>query len=327
MKTTEAAERGRDQARVFLCVACLALLFLAGCCTGGIPQATAIDAGQIGAVQTEVKRQVGDYLLYIHHERDNATAANASGDAACAKNTIDFQIDSLLLDLHTTLTDDTTGNAGIKIPVGAVGSVGPAVSGGHKTENSQQIQFHEYPAPDGYYKSFFARQAFEKAQSGKDLSTLLIALHKGLLAARSSAPCLSGIDYAATGQKNVNSYVIGLTVTDNGKAGVDISLGPVTFGVAHEHTVINNNSLTVTFRQIDLAALPEVKSTSHTVPKLVLFGGQINITGLLKGLNSNPVATGSSQDPTEASNRAYTLCRDAEFFTYWCVNGTEKVPF
>ncbi|MBN3761189.1 hypothetical protein [Burkholderia sp. Ac-20365] len=348
MKKKTAAGECRGLARLAALATCVGALSLAGCSSTILPTSNTIDVAEVAKVQSEVKRQVGDYLLYTHeHRLKTASAAkqaagaggkNAGGE--CVKGMIDFQIDTLKLELKTTLTNDTTTT--LKLPiVASVATFGPSFDGTKKSENTQTITFYEYPVPDGYYPSLFKKEAFENRQAGAAISTLLIALHQGLVSARESTPCLSGLDYTTNEQKNENTYVIGLTITNTTKPGFTVGVGPVTFvDASHDRTVVNDNTLTVTFRQIDLDTLPRVspKAVSHQFPVVVYSAHHALAVkpgqGFLDALevSSDPVPAAASRGrkvatPAAPEKQVFTLCRDDNYFTYWCVNKNEKVGF
>ncbi|RKR43214.1 hypothetical protein [Paraburkholderia sp. BL17N1] len=347
MKLHTAAGQSRDLARLTALATCAGALSLAACSSTILPTSNAVDVAQVSKVQAEVKRQVGDYLLYTHKKRlETAAAAKQvaraetqdAGDE-CVKGMIDFHIDSLKLELKTTLTNDTTTT--LHLPIAAsVATFGPSFDGTKKRENAQTISFYEYPVPDGYYPSLFAKEPFENREAGAAISTLLIALHEGLVSARRSTPCLSGLDYTTNEQKNENTYVIGLTITDSIKPGFTVGVGPVTFvDASHDRTVMNDNTLTVTFRQIDLDTLPRVssKAVPHQFPVVVYSAhhalavkpGQAFLDAL-EISDSSPAtfSRGRKAAPQAAQEKqVFTLCRDDNYFTYWCVNKNEKVGF
>jgi len=191
----------------------------------------------------------------------------------------------------------------------------------------------KYPVPDGYYPSLFTKEPFENPEAGAAISTLLIALHEGLVSARRSTPCLSGLDYTTNEQKNENTYVIGLTITDSIKPGFTVGVGPVTFvDASHNRTVMNENTLTVTFRQIDLDTLPRVssKAVPHHFPVVVYSAHHALAVkpGPLEISDSTPAppSRGRKVAPQAAQEKqVLTLCRDDDYFTYWCVNKTKRL--
>ncbi|KVT68578.1 hypothetical protein WK56_23630 [Burkholderia ubonensis] len=158
------------------------------------------------------------------------------------------------------------------------------------------------------------------------------------MSARTTAPCLSGIDYTAADQKNTNTYVIGLTITDTVGDGVNVTVGPIKFGASREHETENANKLTVTFRQINLETLPVIKSAVHYDPKTVPFfsaplrsgsASQSLINQLFAGNVTTVAADGRKKKDAsgEPEISVFTFCRDADYFMFWCINKTQKVEF
>lgn len=328
----------RGATLVITFVTCVGSVALAGC-GSLLPESTTIDASDIGYVQKDIKRQVGDYLLYVHREvRSGQAKTNektpTTGSPCEMGNNIDFQIDSLLLELHTTITNDTIGDLGIKSLKASGATIDPSVGGGRKSENSQQIKFYEYPVPDGYYQQFFAHKPFANVEKGAGLTTVLIALHQGLLEAREVSPCMSGINYTATEQKDSNTYVIGLKITGHGEKGIKVAVGPIAIGASHERVVERDNSLTVTFRPFDFNALPKVKGDSKRPFNPILYAGHRDYSGLpgVASLekeerfdhNVNFAAQKKPSPMAESKPRVFTLCRENEF-TFWCENKDQKV--
>jgi hypothetical protein len=109
---------------------------------------------------------------------------------------------------------------------------------------------------------------------------LFIALHQGLISAQHTAPCLSGIDYAASQQTASNTYIIGLDFIGFGTPGLDLTASPVTLDASHEHTLENDNKLTVTFKQIDLDGVPEFRTISNKPFDPKLFSARITTSFL-----------------------------------------------
>ncbi|WP_156329919.1 hypothetical protein [Achromobacter piechaudii] len=276
--------------------ACIACLNLAGCPAASLPRTQAIDAEAINAVQTEIKRQVGDYLRFAYSERIPTDQPNRTADLACPAKAIDFHIESILLDLQTTLDNKSGVTADVKGP--PIAPISLNVDGDFTQNNTQKLTFKQYVIPDGYYEGYIKKGTQKRPSEDDSLATLLTHLHKGLLAARGSYPCLTGINLASEDSANSNSYVIGLTFTDRGKLGIGIAAGPLILAASHERTFKNTNTLTVSFRQINRASIPVIKSK----------------------LNGSKGEAG----------QGYQLCRrgsDQSFLLFWCDKDLRMIPF
>lgn len=283
------------------CGACSAVISLTGCPASGLPTSQAIDARYLASVQTEIKRQIGDYLLFAYRARMDAQKKTVCGETA-----LDFHIDAIQAQLQTKLVSKTSANAGLKGPPVAPVSINAKADA--TNENRQNLVFFEYVVPDGYYANFFKE---DRTSSPADISSLLIAYHDGLLTARDQYPCLTGFNFTGKEAPGANRAEIGLTFTGVLGAGGGVEAGPLTLGVSHDRTVENYNVLTIFFSHIDRGSIPEIAGEGPV--RRVPF------------LNAETPFLFTKES---AKSLGYQLCRyknDRNYFLYWCDEDLKKI--
>lgn len=304
---------------------CFTSIVLCGCCSVKQIDSGQIDAARITSLQRQIKEQVGAYLFFAHQER---AKREASPDAVCDNGKgVDFILDKVELDIETKLTDTTSADLKLVAPIAVSGiSLGPTANAKSVAENDQQLRFVEFPLPDGYYKSFF-----DHPPQFDQLSTILVALHAGLLGARNQAPCFTAINYAGAAGAEANTYVIGLTLSDDMGGGVKIGVGPVSVDGSKDKQTMNSNKITVTFRQLDLDKVQLIDSNHKSVlpDKLRIFANEAPVSGL----DITPGTPGSNQNNQNAGaatvKAQFILCQDDKHFLYYCPpsgNAHEPAP-
>jgi hypothetical protein len=222
---------------------------LVGCATG-LPAVNAIPADRIDQVLGEIKRQVSIYetrtgYLRLHPDADTAMTEARKAGFRCGSGLVDFELVSVKMELTTTTDKSYGGSIGFKVPV-SPGSVGGSVSGSREIEDTQELVFPLYNAP---VKTGYVYSGDNSKPS--PISDALLNLRRSLiLGATKPGVCFYTYDYRDPKSDEGGTYKLGLTVTDDAKAGIEVELGPVAAGGGGEVKSATGNTLTVSFRQV-----------------------------------------------------------------------------
>jgi hypothetical protein len=243
--------------RSLLLVTCLVSFKLAGCATAP-PKKQALDTAAIAAVQGEIKRQVGVYLLAAQ----KPVPGNPK-DFWCGTGDIDFDISSIKADL--TVTNETIASAGValKIPWGAV-TIGPSGSIKGDATNTQELVYKLWPLD-------ISRQTALKSEhiSGEPkpapISDVLLSLREGLInsakrtATKEPQACFTDYSPDKPASDAGDTFKLGLSFTTDATGGLEIKIGILDLTSTTEWKGTTGNTLTVSFVQRGLAQLQRAK--------------------------------------------------------------------
>lgn len=257
----------------------LVSIALTGCATQ--PPMQAIDVRAISAVQAEIKRQVGVYILASQtspRPRVNvdylamSKARNEDSDLFwCGSGAIGFDIATVKAELTTTLDTTAGASLGIKTPV-----IG--VNGAYKEEtiNAQTLDYVLWPLAASDQPAAFMGQQFDAADVDKaPIAKVLLSLRDALILSalkyeypldpqkrRKPQPCFLDYNPEKPGGDAGHSFKIALAFTKDPSGGISIALAlPVspTFSITGESKATTGNSITVTFIQEGIGALQAKK--------------------------------------------------------------------
>jgi hypothetical protein len=248
--------------------ALLSLIFVAtlvGCDSHVAPPQTvqAIKLDAMSQVISLVKQEVGSYMAYRNSPQgrlDASLATTQLGVAAivkgpapnpapailppCGSGNIDFDLDSVKIDMTTTT--DTTVNAEVSAQVPVVPlTLGPDGKISKENKDTQELVFTEYPLVDPSYTTAAPMGA---------LGNTLKSLRSALLTGAATHPCFR--DFDPNNPKQEHTFTLGFTVTGEltGTLGLKFVIVNTTAGI--DNKSISGNTLTVSFRQAGLDALP-----------------------------------------------------------------------
>ena len=220
-------------------------------CSQPSPPVNAISVPVISKVLGEIKREVSVYQSWANNWRmdpghDPADVLNLH--FVCGKGKVDFNIVSVAAELTATSEQSIGGSLGVTVPVvGPTGSIGPSAGTSRDVNNTQTMNFTLYPIDNPSFR--MSNQDGKPAPIAEALRDLRTALIKG---ATSDGLCMYDYNHADPKSDKGHSYVLGLTVTDDTKGGVDIKLAIVSFSFNGETKSVTGNTLTVTFQQRDI---------------------------------------------------------------------------
>ncbi len=248
-------------------------LLISGCAVNKTPPINAITSDRIYQVEAEIKRQISVYeaeanAAYLHPETDPARQAAAASGFVCGEGKIDFDVESVTLDLTTTVDTTASGSLGLTIPViGPAGTIGPSGSLSRDVTNTQEISLPLYPAQN---RNYVASPDAAPAPIADALFGLREALIKG---ATLQSVCFWDYNFKAPSTDKGGTYKLGLTITDDGKGGIDIKLAIVDFGANFEHKSATGNTITVSFQQRDIPKKAPSIDPKTGGPSLASGGG------------------------------------------------------
>jgi hypothetical protein len=152
---------------------------------------------------------------------------------------------SVSLDLTTTLDTTASGSLGFTIPIiGPTGTVGPSGSASHEVSNTQELSFPLFPVADSSFRMDTSTAA------PAPIADAIFALREALI--RSSAleaVCFYDFNYHDPKSDKGGTFKLGLTITDDGKGGVDVKLAVVDVGANYERKSVTGNTITIAFQQ------------------------------------------------------------------------------
>lgn len=242
--------------KLLMIAACVGSLSMAGCVTAP-PKKQALDVDAIRAVQAEIKRQVGVYLLSAA-----AKPTSKPEDFWCGTGNIDFDISTIKAQLTTSI--EKIDNAGLKlqIPWSAV-TIGPSGSIKGDATNTQELNYNIWPLE-------FSRQIALKATSISDqkpapIAEVLLSLRDALInsakksSSKSPQACFTDYNPDKPAADAGNTFKLGLSYTTDTTGGLEIKVGILDFNATTEWKGTTGNTLTVSFVQRGLAQLQRAK--------------------------------------------------------------------
>lgn len=243
-------------------------LGLSGCVTTRQPPLQAINAPAIENVQLELKRQLAVYIARARAAR-KAEASAPKVPTWCGDGSIDYEVVSVKVDLTIARDDTRSAKAGLKIPM-VGGSIGPNASGNSMTSNTQELEYNLYMLPDEFQPDELNTIPTD---TKAPIADIMMAEREALIKAAqrtnsntSPQPCLTNFDKDKT-DAATSTITIGLKLTDEGSAGVDVDLGIVSFGATTDTKSSSGNTIAVTFRQAGLPKTVAFKPCSKEHPK------------------------------------------------------------
>jgi hypothetical protein len=225
---------------------------LAACQTTPPPR-QALDTAAIAAVQGEIKRQVGVYLLKSAHH-----AGGAPQDYWCGHGDINFDISQVKAELTTTLETITNHSGSAKITWGAV-EIDPSGSVKGDATNTQVLDYNLWPLE-------MARQMGLSGVKVEDekpapIADVILGLRDALIASakKSASPgpqaCFTDYDPAKPGADAGNTFKLGLSFVSDKTGGLEIKVWVLDLTNTTEWKSTTGNTLTVSFVQRGLAEL------------------------------------------------------------------------
>ncbi|MGO9137265.1 MAG: hypothetical protein ACLP9S_04690 [Syntrophales bacterium] len=257
------------------------LLFLVGC-VGQHQQLQPIDMSAIGAIQTEIKRQIGIYMVASHKDPtvkinsiDKKIKELPSDAFWCGLGKIDFDISSIKAELTTTL-DSTSGfKVGVTIPISG-GTVTPSAGQTHETMDTQVLDYNLWPLPledqRSELTSYYKNRDIDKDVSGAPIALVLLDLRSALIQSamkydysttppkqKSPQPCFTDYNPDKPAGDAGNLFKIGLTITNDSTGGISINVAPLSIGATGEAKSTTGNTLSVSFIQRGVQDIQKLK--------------------------------------------------------------------
>ena len=242
-----------------LCVTALAYLNVTGCQTSGPPK-QALNTDAISAVQKEIKRQVGVYVLASQAKPD----AKAE-EFACGNGDVDFDISTVKAELTVTTekSSKTALTLGIPWNGATIGPTGEATKG---TTNTQVLTYNLW-LTDSNLQAF--KDASKAAGGQTDMTeaaiaSVLLSLRDALINGAKKRegelqPCFTNYNPDKPAGDAGHTFKLGLTFVKGGKAGLAIKVGIVDLTAGTEWKSTTGNTLTVAFVQRGLEDLQSAK--------------------------------------------------------------------
>jgi hypothetical protein len=216
---------------------------LAGC--AGVPLRT---DGQLDAseVMRRVKEELAYYYFYMHQHENDPALQNVCG------GTLAFRIKSVAVTLTSVVDDTGDLNASATLPVGAVGTFGPAVDLATDQKRSSTLKYTFYPVDPGPGQP---APHMDQQWQGVPIASSIEGLREALLKASDTQPCevFTAPDDpgppAKKGQPADQTVTFDFTVTRTGKAGAAFKfvLFSVGAGATATHQNQAGNNIVVTF--------------------------------------------------------------------------------
>ncbi|WDD92598.1 hypothetical protein Bsp3421_002616 [Burkholderia sp. FERM BP-3421] len=219
--------------------------------TGCGSAVTAIDLSRVQDVQTDIKRQVGVYLVQKTRQPSQKFASPKGGGFWCGDGSIDFNITSIKVTLLTKLDTTISGNASGKIT--PVLTIKPSLS----TENvaTSTLVFNEWLEPSGYYADIYKDTKLQNTSlDDAPIAKALLLLRADLIEAaqKNSAngdplPCFSALNPLAPQADLGNTFQLDITYLTDANGQVQVGVGPFTVGGGVESKLTDENTITVSF--------------------------------------------------------------------------------
>ncbi|MDP9087461.1 MAG: hypothetical protein M3O26_01785 [Pseudomonadota bacterium] len=237
------------------CLASLAAVALAGCCTTPTTK-QALDTKAIQAVQADIKRQVG---IYIMASKNSVTDA---GEFWCGTGNVDFDISTIKAELTTTI--ETINNAGMKltIPVSAV-TVGSSGSAQLDVTNTQVLTYNLWPLETRRQTNLTFAPTPEQIKAAP-IAQVLLSLREALInSARKTnkdpQACFTDYNPNKPAADAGNTFKLGLSFVTAVSGGIEIKVAILDLTASTEIKGTTGNTLTVSFVQRGLAELQRAK--------------------------------------------------------------------
>ena len=261
----------------------LASMLVAGC-AGHTPPLQVIDVHAIGAVQTEIKRQVGVYLAAAKA----GPRVNVNGVMVpisqidpehrtfmCGAGAIGFDISSIKAELTTTTDTTTDLKAGLSIPVDIV-TLGPSGEAKREALDTETLDYNLWPLPESrqnpdVYTQGISDEDVRNAPIARALRDLRDALISGALMYDLSGPtpqqrrptaCFTDYNPDKPSGDTGDIYKLGLSITNDVSGGISIKVAILTFGATGEAKSTTGNTLTVSFLQSGVQTLQALKDAA-----------------------------------------------------------------
>ena len=275
-------------------------VYLMGCTTS-LPVPQALDYQSISAVEAEIKRQIGLYMVaearlqptIIDKDNKPVILSNDYRDYACGGGDVRFDISNVQADLLVTDENIASFGGGITIPTAPL-SGGLSGKASRDTTNTQELVYNVWFDPlskQNPNQDFLTQAATYKMLTpdpankmpGAPIALSLINLRDSLISAglkvdpythtaRGPMPCHWNwnIDPEKPGGDPGNSIKFGITVLKDTSGNGNISIYIVNLSGGDEFKATRANTLTVKFYQHDtLDVDPDPKPEPAMQPKSV----------------------------------------------------------
>ena len=158
---------------------------------------------------------------------------------------IDFDIKSVTVSLTTQRDATATANAGLTIPVGGPGTLGPSLTASSEDKQQQKLDFTFYPVRDPN-PTAQTGSADPSLFAGTPLADGLLALRSSLKKASDQTPCFTFVP-SGGGKQDGNAITYSFTIVDTLNAGGTYKMILFSAGASAklEHTAVN--SITIKF--------------------------------------------------------------------------------
>lgn len=243
---------------VGLGVMALVISSLSGCQTP--PPKQALDTDAISAVQSEIKRQVGIYVLASREKPDVKPE-----EFACGNGGVDFDISTVKAELTVTTEKNSKAALALGIPWNGA-TIGPSGEATKGATNTQVLTYNLWLS-DSNLQSF--KSANKAAVDQTDIAdapiaSVLLSLRDALINGAKKRegelqPCFTNYNPDKPAADAGHSFKLGLTFVKGGKYGLAIKVGIVDLTVGTEWKSTNGNTLTVAFVQNGLGELQRAK--------------------------------------------------------------------
>ena len=260
-------------------VALVGSIALTGCATHQL----ALKGDAIGAVQADLKRQIGVYVRaatrgpYWVDERGTVRYIGHDGSEFwCGNGDVDYVVSSIEVDLTTTRDTTAGGNLGFTVPVQMV-TIGGKAAISKEVADVEILKYHLWP----YRESAEQLVAYYGLPSSADVdrspiaSAMLTLRNQQVYAAMKMnpsvgeptagpQPCFTDYDPVKTVDGEKQTFSIGITTTYDASGQLSVGLGPVTLGASGETKSITGQMLLVSFEQRGLADIKKASAIAAT---------------------------------------------------------------
>ncbi len=219
------------------------------------------DGAALNAVQSDIKRQIGVYMLAVAHDELAPKEKAETTSFECGSGNIDYDITSVKVDLLVT-------GEGINKD-GATGLIAkvltPTLSGSKDTTATSELVYSIWPIEfKNQPKSFQGEAAsFDPATlNGAPVARALLELRAALIKQASQTPCFTDFNLPSPSTDAGNSYKLSLNVVKDGSVGVGI-LAVLSGSVEAKETL--GNTLTINFAQSHLKVVERISTDMTTL--------------------------------------------------------------
>jgi hypothetical protein len=250
-----------------LATATLLLCLGASGCASKPPLKQALTTEAIGAVQGEIKRQVGIYLRATRAKAGQA--APQSDEFWCGTGEINFDISTVKAELTTTMETITDAGLKLSIPWSAV-KIGPSGDAKGDATNTQVLDYNLWlQDPELQDKTLMELEVSDAELQGAPIAQVLLALRQALIDSakkkhKGPQPCFTDYDPTKPASDAGNTFKLGLTYLSDKMVGLEISVGVIDLTSSVEWKGTTGNTLTVAFIQHDLAKLQYARDAVDT---------------------------------------------------------------